>query len=86
MVLPDPSLSGHRYATVDVVDNGIGFDERYLDRIFTIFQRLHGQMHFSGTGMSLAICRKVVDLHNGHRIAISRKGAVAMVRLVLSMQ
>lgn len=84
MVLPDPSLSGHRYATVDVVDNGIGFDERYLDRIFTIFQRLHGQMHSSG--MSLAICRKMVDLHNGHRIAISRKGAVAMVRLVLSMQ
>ena len=86
LLLADSAQSGRRYAVVDVIDNGIGFDERYLDRIFTIFQRLHGQMHFPGTGVGLAICRKVVDLHNGHITAISREGAGTTFRLVLPMQ
>ena len=84
--LPDPSQPGRRYAIVDITDNGIGFDERYLDRIFTLFQRLHGQMNFSGTGVGLAICKKVVDLHNGHITAISREGEGATFRLFLPMK
>ncbi|MFW5955127.1 MAG: sensor histidine kinase [Rhodothermales bacterium] len=46
-------------------DNGIGFLERYLDRIFTPFQRLHSRSQFAGTGMGLAICRRIVEHHGG---------------------
>ena len=44
-------------------DNGIGFEEKYIDRIFQPFQRLHGRSEFSGTGIGLAICQKIIDLH-----------------------
>ncbi|MEO5951711.1 MAG: ATP-binding protein [Chloroflexia bacterium] len=48
-----------------VQDEGIGFDEKYLDRIFAPFQRLHGRNEFEGTGMGLAICRKIAESHWG---------------------
>lgn len=85
-VAPDASQDGRRYALLEVIDNGIGFDERYVDRIFTIFQRLHGNMQFSGTGMGLAISKKVVDLHGGHITALSREGEGAKFVLHLPMQ
>ncbi|MGF7216415.1 signal transduction histidine kinase [Spirosoma lacussanchae] len=82
----DVSQSGRRYAIIEVIDNGIGFDERYLDRIFTIFQRLHGNLHFGGTGVGLAICKKVIDLHGGTITALSREGEGATFVLYLPMQ
>ncbi len=57
-----------------VEDNGIGFDEKYTDRIFLPFQRLHGRSHYEGTGMGLAICRKIVEYHGGTITARSAPG------------
>jgi light-regulated signal transduction histidine kinase (bacteriophytochrome) len=57
-----------------VKDNGIGFDEKYLDRIFNMFQRLHQKGEYEGTGVGLAICRKIVDRHSGTITAHSSPG------------
>jgi signal transduction histidine kinase len=66
-----------------VEDNGIGFDEKYLDRIFTPFQRLHGRGTYEGTGIGLAICRKIVERHGGTITAKSSigKGSTFIVTL-----
>ncbi len=66
-----------------VQDNGIGFDEAHLERIFKPFQRLHGRGKYEGTGMGLAICRKIVERHGGGITARSApgKGATFIVTL-----
>ncbi len=64
----------HEVTEIMVSDNGIGFDEKYLDRIFQPFQRLHGRTEYPGTGMGLAICRKIVERHHGTITARSRPG------------
>ena len=57
-----------------VEDTGIGFDEIYCDRIFKVFQRLHGRDQYAGTGLGLAVCRKIVERHNGTITAKSKPG------------
>ena len=67
-------------------DNGIGFDEKYLPQMFTLFQRLHDRTVYEGTGLGLAICKKIVDLHQGRIWASSEegKGATFFVSLPLN--
>lgn len=57
-----------------IEDNGIGFDEKYLDKIFQMFQRLHGRDEYQGTGIGLAVCRKIVERHHGRITAHSKPG------------
>ncbi|MEP7338749.1 MAG: PAS domain S-box protein [Acidobacteriota bacterium] len=59
---------------ITFADNGIGFDEKYVDRIFAMFQRLHGRNEYSGTGMGLAICRRIAEHHGGNVTARSIPG------------
>jgi len=77
-----------QWVKILVKDNGIGFDEKYLDRIFLPFQRLHGRSQYEGTGMGLAICRKTVERHGGTITAKSApgKGATFIVTLPLKQK
>src|SRR5262249_55373267 len=59
---------------ITVEDNGIGFEEKYLDRIFAPFQRLHGRSEYEGTGMGLAVCQKIAGRHGGTITARSTPG------------
>lgn len=71
---------------VTVEDCGIGFDEKYLDRIFAVFQRLHGRNEYEGTGIGLAVCRKIVERHGGSITATSTLGEGAVFVVSLPVQ
>ncbi|MHC1730150.1 MAG: ATP-binding protein [Syntrophobacteraceae bacterium] len=81
------SMGGPR-CRIFVEDNGIGFDEKYLDRIFSLFQRLHSRSEYGGAGMGLAICHKIVERHGGSITAKSTlgEGATFMVTLPLKQK
>ena len=80
---PASAPSGGAGFLIRVEDNGIGFDEKYLDRLFQPFQRLHGRHEYEGTGMGLAICRKIVERHSGTLTARSSPGKGAMFLIAL---
>jgi PAS domain S-box-containing protein len=86
----DGQLSGNsttpKRCQIMVEDNGIGFDEKYLDRIFNVFQRLHGRSAYEGTGMGLAICRKIAERHSGSLTAKSTPGQGATFIVTLPIQ
>jgi PAS domain S-box-containing protein len=78
-------LSQQPHCEIRVQDNGIGFDEKYMDKIFAVFQRLHGRTEYEGTGVGLAVCRRIVDRHHGNITAKSQpgKGATFIITLPL---
>ena len=71
---------------LSIQDSGIGFDEKYLDRIFTIFQRLHGRSEYDGTGVGLAVCRRIAERHGGHITARSNEGMGATFFVTLPLK
>jgi signal transduction histidine kinase len=77
------SLGNGVLCQIKVEDSGIGFDERYLSRIFQPFQRLHGRNEYEGTGIGLTICYRIVERHGGYITAKSAplQGATFIVTL-----
>jgi PAS domain S-box-containing protein len=71
---------------MSVTDNGIGFDEKYAERIFTMFERLHGRGKYEGTGIGLAICRRIAERHGGTIIAHSKPGEGATFIVTLPVK
>lgn len=74
------------YHTITVTDNGIGFDQDYAEKIFILFNRLHNKNEYSGTGIGLSICKKIVENHNGYITAKGdvNSGAIFTIYLPLS--
>ncbi|MEZ0608605.1 ATP-binding protein [Fibrella sp. WM1] len=81
--IPPSSVANQVFHEISVADNGIGFDEKYLDRIFQVFQRLHGRRIYPGSGVGLAICRKVANNHRGELTAESKPGVGSTFKLFL---
>lgn len=79
----EPSTHEGNYHLITVADNGIGFDQRFADRIFEMFHRLHNRSHYEGTGIGLAICKKIVENHRGIITAHGRPGEGATFRIYL---
>jgi light-regulated signal transduction histidine kinase (bacteriophytochrome) len=80
------ALPGDKVCRIFVQDNGIGFDEKYAERIFTVFQRLHSRSEYEGTGIGLAVCRKILERHGGIITAKSADGEGATFIVTLPIK
>ena len=73
------------FCLIGIGDNGIGFDNKYLTSVFSLFERLHSKDRFEGTGIGLAIAKKIVEKHNGLISAVSTEGSGSEFRIILPM-
>jgi signal transduction histidine kinase len=74
VINPPDHLPKERYVEILVADNGIGFEPKYVNLIFTMFQRLQDAQDYTGTGIGLALCKKIVENHRGFITATSEPG------------
>jgi len=79
------AIPGMDYCKLTVSDNGIGFEPQYKEKIFGLFQRLHGRNEYSGAGLGLAICRKIVKNHNGFISAESEPGKGTSIHIYIPL-
>ncbi len=79
------NVKNARYVSIYFTDNGIGFDEEYAEKIFIIFQRLHGRDAYEGTGIGLAICKKIAEKYGGTIYAGSTAGQGARFIIILPL-
>ncbi|AQG79016.1 hypothetical protein AWR27_06560 [Spirosoma montaniterrae] len=83
--IPPHSRANKTWATIAISDNGIGFAPEFQERIFQLFERLHGRSEYAGTGIGLAICRKVAENHGGTITAQSQPGQGATFTVYLPL-
>ncbi|HEY5750811.1 MAG TPA: ATP-binding protein [Chryseolinea sp.] len=78
----------NRYCRIFVEDNGIGFDQKYAEEIFGMFRRLHNNGDYAGTGVGLALCKKIAELHNGYISARSKvnEGSTFIISLPIKQE
>ncbi len=71
------------YYKIAVTDNGLGFEQQYAEKIFTVFKRLHTSAEYTGTGIGLSICKRIVENHSGFIIADGKPGIGAVFTVFL---
>lgn len=81
----DSDDEGREVCVLSVADNGIGFENKYGERIFTIFQRLHSRAEYEGTGIGLATCRKIAERHDGTIRSYGKQGEGATFEIMLPL-
>lgn len=81
--LPDQLSASAAFCLIEIKDNGIGFDRHDSKKIFNLFQRLHNRSDYEGTGIGLALCKKITDNHLGYIEAEGREGEGTVIRVYL---
>jgi PAS domain S-box-containing protein len=76
-------IPANRYLQLKITDNGIGFENEYSNKIFSIFKRLHSKSEYEGTGIGLSICKKIVENHNGVIFAFGKPGVGAIFTIII---
>ncbi|MGE5532237.1 MAG: sensor histidine kinase, partial [Bacteroidota bacterium] len=84
--VPYPGAGLRNMMQLRVIDNGIGFEERFAERIFEVFERLHSREEYPGSGMGLAICRKIVERHHGTITAASKPGEGSVFTVTMPVE
>jgi PAS domain S-box-containing protein len=76
-------IASSKYLQIKITDNGIGFENEYSNKIFSIFKRLHSKSEYDGTGIGLSICKKIVENHNGVIFALGKPGIGATFTIII---